>query len=262
MLENVNLVTLPDNLWRRYQELNLILGHGAKSGELPELKDSAFRLRLTESQLSKELEELASLGLINHDAGRYSLPNFIEEQDAESPAERKAKQRERERSTSPCHDSVTICDTDREIEKKDIIKQSREEDSPAAAIFVNEEAEPDEAFWNRMKDLRPDLSIPRQIDAMKAYLHKKGDSRGITRRFAENWIRTESAPLKEPSKAKIKSKPSPQIDEEAALAWLRKEYEGTAIDGIPVDQYCKPTKEWHSTPMEAYLKYLGEQDAD
>lgn len=209
ILENVTLATLPDNLWRRYQELKHLLAHDATSGELPTVNEIAFRLRVLESQLSEELNELEGRGLIIQEGINFILPNFCEEQAADSDAIRKRRQREKEQRSRNSHDAVTNRDTER-VEQKD---ESRADEPPMAVLAAasdmvvsncTEADEPDDAFWERQKLQRPDLNINREIEAMNRYLHKKGDTRGITRRFAKSWIKGASREVKPPRRAKQK----------------------------------------------------------
>lgn len=213
ILNDRKIASLPDNLWRRYNELKHLLPHDAKSGDLPEVRAIAFQLRIPESQLSEELKELENQGLIMRDGDNYILPNFCEEQAADSNAERKRRQREKEQMSRKSHDAVTIGDTEREKERSEQKEESRADESPMAVLAAatdvvvsncTEADEPDEAFWERMRQLRSDLNINREIEAMKQYLNKKGDTRGITRRFAGAWIRRASPEVKPPSPTKQK----------------------------------------------------------
>jgi len=124
ILDDVSIAMLPDNLWRRYSELKHILPHDSQTGDLPEAKAIAFRLRVPETQLVEELGKLASLGLIIHEGGSYSLPNFTKEQGADSVAVRQRRHREKQRLSPSSYDAVTNRDTDRKIDKKEQIDES------------------------------------------------------------------------------------------------------------------------------------------
>ena len=257
MLEDPIIATLSALHWRRCLELKMLIGPKPKSGNLPNVKIIAFRLRVPESQITAELDELATLGIIEKKDGGFSFPNLVEEQAADSIQERVSRHR-KSKLKRYCNEEVTKryldVDRDRDVDKE--IDAEEKAGTAAAAICENAETEPDEAFWERMKALRPDLSIPKMIEAMQRHLHKTNDTRGITRRFAEKWIRRESAPVRLPRKASAKSNPSPQIDEQAALAWLQEEYAGTQIEDTPVSEYREPFNRWNKFAQEAYLKTL------
>ena len=267
LLERMEYALLPDNLWRRFLEMMLLIERDATTGKLPKIEEIAFRLRISTNTLAEEINELEKRGLVLRSVGELEIPNFIEEQRPRSDAERKALQRVRERKSPTSHEKVTEAVTNRDTEEEEDVEKEKDKDidaeekAAAPDIVPDGTEEPDDAFWQRMSDQRPDLSIPRQIDAMKAWLHKKGDARGITRKFAEDWITRESPPVRLPGKASAKSNLSLHINEQAALAWLKEEYAGTQIEGTPVSEYREPFNRWNKFAQQSYLKSLRGNDA-
>ena len=70
ILEDVTIATLKDILWRRYHELKHLLVHDTESGDLPEVKAIAFRLRVPETQLVEELARISHTTLRPMDEAR------------------------------------------------------------------------------------------------------------------------------------------------------------------------------------------------
>lgn len=140
--------SLSDTLYRRYIDLNLYLGHDADSGILAPIEDIAFELRLDPTSLKSELEELRRLGLLTHDGASYALPNFIEEQSADSDKDRKARQREKERSNKGGHVPVTFRDTEREERVEEIIEKKDQITRTAPADGGGYEEDEFDRFWS------------------------------------------------------------------------------------------------------------------
>lgn len=93
---------LPDNLWRRMSELELLAGELDKNGRLPSLADMSWRLRMNEQQLTQELDSLARTGLLEYVTtapldSYWFIPSFQKTQSASSDAERMQEYRKRKR---------------------------------------------------------------------------------------------------------------------------------------------------------------------
>jgi len=253
ILDNVDIATLPDNLWRRFHEIKLILGHGHPSGNLPEIREIAFRTRKDEKVIADELKELANRGLIVAAGETYSLPHFCEEQGPDSDAERKSRQRQRERNPSLSHEPVTNRDTER-VEEIRIEKTDRAEvDAPlafSATASSVDDGESDEEFWQRMASLRPDLDVKEQRGKMEVHLRKNGKGK-LTRKFAESWMIRESVPLKSSSLPSKASKTMQKVDEVHAAAWLAENYDGGDT-----------TMTFHQWPPFAQQDYIKSQKVD
>ena len=266
ILEDVTIATLPDTLWRRYHELKHLLAHDSTSGDLPSIKAIAFRLRVSEEQLLKELEELTLTSLVSKGECGYQLPFFVKEQEADSEAERKRRQREKALNSKACHDVVTKRDTERveeniadQIEKAE--KEPSQSEAPAASALVKqltkvmtadlaeEDTEsPDEAFWERMKTNRPDLSMNQVREKMESYC--RNERLKITRSYAEAWVKREKTPLQKitppPEKPKVK------VDERDALRWRSEIYPDSAeIHPTALDF---PFAKWPKQIQKEYLE--------
>lgn len=95
VLDDPKMATLPDRLWRRFYELCLLAGKQNKDGLVPPVNQIAWSLRVEESQLTDDLNELVKLGLIAATHDGYLVVNFAKRQEKMSNTERQAKFRER-----------------------------------------------------------------------------------------------------------------------------------------------------------------------
>lgn len=89
------IATLPDNLWRRYMELYLSAKHVNNCGSFQSIDDLAFTLRRDPEELAKDIDALRVVGLVTDE---NTIARYAEEQAAIPDVERKANQRERDRS--------------------------------------------------------------------------------------------------------------------------------------------------------------------
>ena len=133
ILDDPKMGRLPDKLWRRTIELFLIAGDIHLGGDLPAVGDMAWRLRLTEDELSLDLEQLERAGIISKDTDTYTVTNFSKRQDKVSNADRQSRYRGRKRTellsgddnetikSQDSNDDVTTrnADTDTDTDKKD-----------------------------------------------------------------------------------------------------------------------------------------------
>ena len=181
ILENVTIATLPDNLWRRFHELKLLVAYDSPSGDLPQVKDISFRLRVPETQLVDELGKLAALGLIlvmTDVEGCYRLPHFREEQSPDSEAKRKRRQREKERKSPERHEDVTIRDTDKRIEDETRLEKKHQRDiaqgEPALTSHEGGLKQLPKRIAKPLPDEDPDFmsfwkAYPRKVDKPAAF---------------------------------------------------------------------------------------------
>jgi hypothetical protein len=264
-LENVGIATLPDNLWRLLQSLELILGHEHPSGILPSIQEVAFRLRQTEEQIIEGFRELLSRGLLVQNGESYILPNFCEEQGPDTPAERKARQRERERSEAGSHEAVTNRDTERKKERSE--QKDHIIDSAPPAGDAGECDDDFDRFWS---------AYPRKVKKEKARQDwiESADHRpsieeitaSIERSIAGEWKGKEERYIPEPGNwiknsrwsdegLKIEPKPTanplaPSIDEEDAFRWRCREYPPSAE--IHPTSSTFPFKNWPGSLKKEY----------
>jgi hypothetical protein len=121
ILDDHKMGPLPDHLWRRAIEIFLLANRarnrdGVEEGYLPSLDEMAWTLRTTPEQLVAELEELHQATnkeerpIVQCMDGRWFVTQFAARQEAVSDAERKRRQRERDRvalysSHDQCHEA-------------------------------------------------------------------------------------------------------------------------------------------------------------
>ena len=97
ILDDPKMGRMPDHLWRRTIELFLVAGEEDAEGLLPKLCDMAYRLRVTDDELTKDLDELEKLGVIHKEEAGWVVTRFAERQAPVSDAERMRRYRERQR---------------------------------------------------------------------------------------------------------------------------------------------------------------------
>ena len=133
ILDDPKMGTLPDRIWRRTIELFLIAKQQGTDGELPETKQIAWLLRLPEKEVETDLLEIEKTGIIERTECGWFVVKFAKRQAASVDAERKARQRDRERKeqySGVCHDDVTNRDDylSRSVrQSRAVIEQSRAE---------------------------------------------------------------------------------------------------------------------------------------
>jgi hypothetical protein len=101
VLDDPKMARLPDRLWRRAVELFLMAGKEGRDGLLPDVEAMAWTLRMPVDELTRDLNDLARTGIVGlaqGEFGEWTVTNFAERQAPRSEAERKAMQRDRERS--------------------------------------------------------------------------------------------------------------------------------------------------------------------
>lgn len=95
-LHDPRMGQLPDRLWRRAIELNLLAGELAAGGRLPPLADMAWLLRLPEEQLAAELQELSGCGVIEPAGEVWVVTGFSERQAPSDSTERVRRFRQKQ----------------------------------------------------------------------------------------------------------------------------------------------------------------------
>ena len=97
-LYDPNIAKLPDWLWRRKFEFDLMAGERNEDGALPPVEDMLWTLRLDKVKLSQALQMLAEVGEVHEDpvgSGQWFMTNFANEQADTSAAKRMRDYRER-----------------------------------------------------------------------------------------------------------------------------------------------------------------------
>jgi len=97
ILDDHKMGTMSDRLFRRTIQLFLLAGDFNKDGDLPDLEAIAWRLHLTEKELSEDLDSLIEKGIISKKGGGYWVPKFSERQSPMSDTERQRLHRKNER---------------------------------------------------------------------------------------------------------------------------------------------------------------------
>jgi hypothetical protein len=124
LLDNSKTGLLPDHLWRKYIELNLIAKEFDRNGQLPSAEEMAWRLRITPNQCNETLQELEKYALVKlycnealqNDTKTYILPDFLTSQEPEPVEKRVSEHRQRTKAdpkqvkigskTPKCNDSL------------------------------------------------------------------------------------------------------------------------------------------------------------
>jgi hypothetical protein len=103
LLDNPKTGFLPDTLWRKYIELNLIAKEFDRNGQLPNEESIAWRLRITPKQCNETLQQLEKYALVKlycnealqNDPKTYFLPDFLTSQEPEPVEKRVSEHRQR-----------------------------------------------------------------------------------------------------------------------------------------------------------------------
>lgn len=99
ILDDPKMGKLQDHLWRRAIELFLIAGESEDAGRLPKLADLAWRLRVSEDDVTQDLEALAiyDVEIVNQQEDGWYVTKFADRQAAVPSEERGRRFRDRER---------------------------------------------------------------------------------------------------------------------------------------------------------------------
>ncbi len=131
-----------DTLFRRTIELFLIAGDYDQEGVLPTVADIAWRLRLPESTLQAEMEELRGLGILTMDVSRnWIVTHFKERQSADPPSRRMRRYREALQKDESRYDSVTKRNTDIDVDiyaEEEKEEDADEENTDSSCIPLDE----------------------------------------------------------------------------------------------------------------------------
>lgn len=157
IVDDPKMGRLSDRLYRRVIELFALAGELDDNGRLPDVEDIAWRLRMKQSEIEKDLQALAETGIVTLQDGYWFVTKFS---DRQSPIEgkervkryREAKQKE-EYYGDTCNEVVTECNescnevvTNRYTEKnrEEIDKNIKEKEldsASAGAVFTAYEHE-------------------------------------------------------------------------------------------------------------------------
>lgn len=146
ILDDHKMGHLPDRLWRRTIEFFLLANRernkeSSDNGFLPSISEMAWTLRCSPEEIEANLQELHDLTnseqrpIVRCVDGRWFVTRFADRQEPVSDAERKRRQRERDRVAShtnhnDSHEPVTSRDTEIEIELDTEIDTNVASDGP------------------------------------------------------------------------------------------------------------------------------------
>ena len=143
VLHDPKMGRLSDHLWRRFFEMCLMAGELDQEGYLPSIGDMAWTLRTTADDLETDLLLLQENDLLTMDTdGSWFVTKFSDRQAPLSAAERKARQRERDRlrdydNHGPVTQGVTIRDTEQDTDTdQNQIRADTESDAPAVVVAL------------------------------------------------------------------------------------------------------------------------------
>jgi DNA-binding transcriptional regulator YhcF (GntR family) len=98
ILDDYEMATLPDNLWRRMQELEILAHEMNKQGRLPTIEQIGFRLRIMPLGIEQELHQLADMGMVEEEAPDvWVLTGYEERQSPVDSATRQRNYRQRKK---------------------------------------------------------------------------------------------------------------------------------------------------------------------
>jgi DNA-binding transcriptional regulator YhcF (GntR family) len=96
ILDDPKMGTLSDHLYRRVIELFLLAGENNEDGSLPKVVDMAWRLRVSDADLTNDLESLEQKGIVCQQNGNWKVTHFEERQAPMEKAEYMRRLREQE----------------------------------------------------------------------------------------------------------------------------------------------------------------------
>lgn len=143
IIDDPKMATLPDRLWRRAIELFLLAGRLCpdKSGDLPDVIQLAWLLRLPPDELSLDLAQLETVGIIKRTITGCHVVNFTKRQSAVPDADRQRQHRQRQQrqqyaTVTPQENNVTppVTDLSRNVTQinRDRLTEAETESSAAA----------------------------------------------------------------------------------------------------------------------------------
>ena len=84
ILDDHKMGMMSDTLWRKAIELFLLAGENTKDGLLPPVSVIAWRLRLTETEVTDILKELSDVAIVHETTDGWIVTNFVKRQTSES----------------------------------------------------------------------------------------------------------------------------------------------------------------------------------
>jgi hypothetical protein len=156
IVDDAKTATLDDHTWRRFIEFLCLAKERNRKGELPEVKEMAWRLRTTEDDILEALTTLKGnkIATFVPGADRWLITKFADRQANVPPGER--MRRSRMRHTGSLHTGYTHV-TKRNTEEE-------EEDSVTKRNTAEEEEEEENERGTDVTQFLKDLHIDAQFD--------------------------------------------------------------------------------------------------
>ena len=158
---------LPDHLWRRAIELNILAGGQDDGGLLPSLSKMAWSLRTSEARLTRDLQDLARLGIVDQCEQGWFVTGFSERQAPSKSTERVRKFRQKQAAANAGNNrwnnagNVSRNALEREIESESESESETETESDLEGEGEGEEEEWEEEEAEAEKtEFSPSLKSP------------------------------------------------------------------------------------------------------
>lgn len=170
ILHDPKMGRLSDRLYRRCVEMFLLAGETDEEGTLPPIEDMAWTLRTDPAELARELEALASAGIVYCEDGEWTVTHFATRQAPISDAERMARYRERQRKAQYNGDeSVTALSQ----ERSDVVTNRNVE------VDVDTDTEVEVESPATDSDPGNSQNAPHNTDGLSALLFRNVENAGI-----------------------------------------------------------------------------------
>jgi DnaD/phage-associated family protein len=123
ILDDPKMAVLPDRLWRRVIELFLMAGKMGKDGLLPETNQIAWMLRMSTDDLSLDMQQIASTGIIERTVNGWIVAKFAKRQAASTVNERIKAFREKQHREQ--YNSEPVTELKREVTQINRLTENR-----------------------------------------------------------------------------------------------------------------------------------------
>lgn len=206
IIDDPKMATLPDRLWRRSIELFLLAGRLCtdKSGDLPDINQISWLLRIPSQELHLDMTQLEATGIVQKTNDGWNVINFKKRQAASSNAER--KKRERERRNSEQYAGVTDLsrnvtqinrvrltesesETESETEQKQTIINNSPEFGALCNVYEKNIGPLTQMIAEDLKDTLEEFSLQLCMDAVSEALKNNVRKWSYVRGILKNWKR-------------------------------------------------------------------------
>lgn len=207
VIDDPKMATMPDRFWRRFFELCLAAGKINKDGELPDLKQLSWLLRMQPEELQKDIDELISLDLLIQTNDGYLVKNFQKRQAKLTGNERVRMYRERRHhdqysDESSNNEDETLSDDSvklkvTEITDNRIDNRTEQKQNSAAPLNFSESRPAIETnyvqVWTQVTD---QAGIPRggsekilaAIDILRPRFKSESELIGFLKPYYKHWL--------------------------------------------------------------------------